>query len=158
MTKPRHTSKLASYLLLTRKKDGRRELLCQLRQNTGYMDGFYDVSASGHVEKHETFSQAIIREAKEEIGIDLKESDLTFLHVNQQFTDLDNCYVDVYFGATKFSGEPSIKEPEKCRELIWADLDHLPENFIPRLRNVLACIKSNIPYDDETFTFLNRHA
>ena len=44
----------AVMLLLTREKDNQEEILFQKRKNTGYCDGFFDLSASGHVEKNES--------------------------------------------------------------------------------------------------------
>ena len=41
----------ASMLILGRWNHGKLEILLQKRQNTGYMDGYYDFAASGHIEK-----------------------------------------------------------------------------------------------------------
>ncbi|NQY54774.1 MAG: NUDIX domain-containing protein, partial [Campylobacteraceae bacterium] len=57
----------ASYLILIRQN----KILLLRRHNTGYQDGQYSTIA-GHVEEGESFSQCIIREAKEEAGITLK--------------------------------------------------------------------------------------
>jgi 8-oxo-dGTP diphosphatase len=67
----------AVYLLL--EKEGKILVAC--RANTGYLDGHYQVPA-GHVEESELPTEALIREAKEEIGIDLKPNDLEFVHVS----------------------------------------------------------------------------
>lgn len=70
----------AVMLILTRKNDdGQEEVLLQKRKNTGYMDGYWDFSASGHVENHESMKMATVREAKEELGIDVKIEDLEFI-------------------------------------------------------------------------------
>lgn len=67
--KQREGSQLAVFLVLTRIIDGNKEVLLQKRINTGYMDGKYDAACSGHVEKGESVSMAVVREAKEEINI-----------------------------------------------------------------------------------------
>lgn len=46
------------------------EVLPAERQGTGYADGRWNVT-SGHLEQGETIAQAVIREAREEIGITL---------------------------------------------------------------------------------------
>ena len=46
------------------------EVLLQLRQNTGYMDGHWAAGAAGHVERGETAYDAARREACEELGLD----------------------------------------------------------------------------------------
>ncbi|MFH1669466.1 MAG: NUDIX domain-containing protein [Candidatus Woesearchaeota archaeon] len=67
MAKKRHQNVPASYLTLF--KDDKVLLL--RRFNTGYEDGNYSMVA-GHVDPGETFTQCIIREAKEEAGIELE--------------------------------------------------------------------------------------
>ena len=48
----KYYSRLAVNLVLTRvNENGEKEILLQLRQNTGYMDNMYDFACSGHVEK-----------------------------------------------------------------------------------------------------------
>ncbi len=48
----KYYSRIAANLILTRiNESGKKEILLQLRQNTGYMDNKYDFACSGHVEK-----------------------------------------------------------------------------------------------------------
>ena len=58
--KERNLNVPASYLVLM--KD--HKVLLLQRANTGYHDGDYSIIA-GHVEKDETFTDAVIREARE---------------------------------------------------------------------------------------------
>lgn len=58
---------------------GNRILLSR-RYNTGFHDGEYSLP-SGHLKPNETLAQAMVREAKEEIGIELAERDLKLVHV-----------------------------------------------------------------------------
>ena len=60
----------ASYIVLMRDN----QVMLLKRFNTGYEDGKYSLIA-GHVDEGETFTQCIIREAKEESGILLKPED-----------------------------------------------------------------------------------
>ena len=59
----RFKSLSAVMLLLTRKTDNNEEILFQKRKNTGYCDGYYDLSASGHVDDNESMKRAMCREA-----------------------------------------------------------------------------------------------
>lgn len=149
MKKERYQTKVAVFLLLTREKDGVTQILLQERANTGYMDGKYETSCSGHLEKGETLAQAIIREAKEEIGIDVKEKDLKMVALIHPYQD---DYLNVFFETKKYEGTPKIKEPEKCDDLRWFNIEELPENIFDRIKNVLENIKRNIIYDDGDFT------
>ena len=79
--KKRYESKVAVFLVLTRETSKGTEILLQRRCNTGYMDGKYDMACSGHLESGESFSMAMVREAKEEIGIDIHEKDLNLVSV-----------------------------------------------------------------------------
>ena len=51
-----YRSLVAVMLILEREADGRRELLLQRRQNTGYADGLWDVAVSGHLEEGESLA------------------------------------------------------------------------------------------------------
>ena len=60
----RFLTRYAVILRLISNKEKGEEILLQRRQNTGYMDGFYDLSASCHVEKNEQMTTSLIRETK----------------------------------------------------------------------------------------------
>ena len=145
---------IAVNLVLTRINQGKREVLLQLRQNTGYMDNKYDTACSGHVEKGESFTKALVRECKEEIGIIVNELDLEFLTANHLYKE---DYVQLFFTTDKYEGTPTICEPDECGDLRWFELDNLPENIIPYIKNVLDDIKYDIRFDDGDFIFLNNN-
>lgn len=100
-----------------------------LRQNTGWMDGYYDVVA-GKVEKGETYLQAAVREVKEEAGVDIKAGDLKPLLADHRNSG-DMTWVDMVFEVDRWQGEPFNAEPAKHGSLDWLDLDDLPENVAP---------------------------
>ena len=100
-----------------------------LRQNTGWMDGYYDTVA-GKVEVGETYLQAAVREVKEEAGVDVEPKDLKYLLTNHRNSG-DMGWVDVVFEVRKWQGEPYNAEPDKHGSLDWLDLDKLPDNVAP---------------------------
>jgi hypothetical protein len=55
-----------------------------------------------------------VREAKEEIGIDLLESEIRVLSFLQRFNGKRE-YFDIFCEASKWTGTISNMEPEKCR-------------------------------------------
>ena len=145
MAKKRHQNVPASYLTLF--KDNKVLLL--RRFNTGYEDGNYSMVA-GHVDLGETFTQCIIREAKEEAGIELKPENLKVVHVMHRDSQSNeyNERIDVFFIAEKWNGEIINKEPHKCDDLSWFDLDNIPENTIPYIKQTLNKIKNKEFYSE----------
>lgn len=73
---PRHRPFSASSLLAL---DDQRVLLSK-RRNTGHRDGEYSIVA-GQIEPGKSASEAIVREAREEVGIDIDRSNLEPAHV-----------------------------------------------------------------------------
>ncbi len=138
----RHTNIPASYLILKQKN----KILLTRRFNTGFEDGKYSMIA-GHLDPNEPFSAAIIREAKEEAGIIVATKDLKVVHVMHRKSS-DSERVDVFFIAEKWTGELTNKEPHKCDDFSWFNLDKLPENIIPYLKIVLHNIRKNIFYSE----------
>ncbi len=144
----RHTNIVASFLVLI---DKNRILLLK-RCNTGYHDGDYGLVA-GHVEQGETFTNAVIREAKEEAGIVITPKDLQVAHVMHRKSETDQSErVDVYFVARTWKGKVINKEVDKCSEFIWVPVDGLPLNIIDSVRIALQHIFNNIPYSEVGWT------
>lgn len=111
------------------------KLLLGRRVNTGWMDGML-CPPGGHVEKGETPSAAIIREIKEELGVEVQSSDLEFVCVaarNNSPTE----YVAYEFAIRDKDYAFHNAEPTKCSELVWADLDDLPSDIIKDFESVI---------------------
>ena len=145
MVKERHKIVPASYLVLIRNN----KILLQRRFNTGYEDGKYSFVA-GHVDKGETFTEAIIREVKEEAGIILEAEDLSVVHVMNRDSNTirNNGRIDVFFVTKKWTGNIENKEPNKCDDLSWFDLDNMPDNIIPYIKEAMNCIKNKVVYSE----------
>lgn len=141
----RHTNVPASYLVLFQDN----QVLLLKRANTGFEDGNYSVIA-GHVEKGETFTDCIIREAKEEAGITLNRLDIKVSHIMHRKTSLQegNERVDTFFTATKWEGKITNTEPNKCDDLSFFDLDDLPSNMVDYVKLVIKDIKNGIFYSE----------
>ena len=123
-------------------KDGK--FLIARRKNTGYEDGNYSVPA-GHVEEGELPTETMVREAREEIGIDIAPSDIVVAHVvyrTKQNETGDR--IDIFFHARTWSGEVKNMEPEKCDDLKWVELDNLPVNMIAYVRDAFMCVRKGI--------------
>jgi 8-oxo-dGTP diphosphatase len=138
----RHQNVVASYLVLT--KD--RKILLMKRYNTGYEDGNYSLIA-GHVEKGETFTNAIIRESFEEANIKVKAENLKVIHIMHR-KSFDSERVDVFFSVSKWQGKLENKEPHKCSEFIWSEIDEIPTNTVGYIKEALLHIKNNVFYSE----------
>lgn len=126
-----YKSPAAIILLLMRRNNGKEQVLLQRRKNTGFADGKWDFSCAGKVEDGETMRQTALREAKEELGVEISIGELQFaalVHKRDRAANL--VYYNAYFICQKFCNEPTIAEPEKCSKLQWFDVDGLPDNLI----------------------------
>lgn len=133
----------AAYVFLLRHAaPGAPEVLLQLREGTGYMDGYWAAAVAGHVERGESVFDAATREAQEEVGITgldlspvcaMQRTAPTGLEIDER--------VDYFFTATSWVGEPRIVEPDKCAELRWFALDALPDPVVPHELQVLVALR-----------------
>lgn len=128
--KKRFTMPVAVHLFLLKGN----EVLLLRRYNTGYEDGKYSVPA-GHMDGNEEVKHAAIREAREECGIDLAEEDVQVAGVMHRRSSDER--IDFFLVASNWSGEITNTEPDKCDELIWVDMQRLPENMIPYVRQAI---------------------
>ena len=143
----------AAYVFLLRDGTTGPEVLLQLRQNTGYMDGHWAAAAAGHVEKGETAYDAARREALEEIGVhDLELEFVTSMQRTQSGEAIDE-RIDFFFTARSWSGEPRAMEPEKCADLRWCPLSALPEPVVPHEHVVLEAVRTGTTTAYVTFGF-----
>ena len=117
-----------------------------LRKNTDWMDGHYGLPA-GKLERNESFMVGALREAKEEVGVVIEEADLRHaLTVHRKADDDDMDWIDMYFEASKWQGEPHNAEPDVHSELAWLDINNLPKNMVPPVRSALQQIANGQTY------------
>ncbi|MBU0660875.1 NUDIX domain-containing protein [Patescibacteria group bacterium] len=145
MAKTYHKNIPASYLILM--KDN--QVLLLRRFNTGYGDGNYSLPA-GHVDPGETFTQCIMREGLEEIGVTIHQQQLSLSHIMHRNNPMkkNDERIDAFFIAKKWEGEIENKEPHKCDDLSWFSLDDLPENILPYVKKVLGYINQGVFYSE----------
>jgi len=131
---------VAVYLLLLREG----QVLLLRRYNTGYEDGNYSVIA-GHVDPGERVTQALVREAAEEAGIQLDAEAVQCVHVMQRQGGDGRVYIDFFFLAHHWQGHVQNCEPSKCDDLQWFPLTALPTNTIPYIKTVLQTLHTHAP-------------
>ena len=104
-----------------------------------------------YVSAENKVDEGTIREAKEEIGIDINPQDLSFVLTQHRWCpDKDNCHARVgfYFQPEKFIGTPYNAEPEKCDDLQFFPLNNLPTNIIPHVRAVIEAYRLGEKYNE----------
>jgi len=149
---PRFRVVPAAYIVLQHGE----QVLLQLRANTGYLDDHWAMAAAGHVEAGESVYDAAIREAREEIGVDIEVADLTPLcamhrtHCGHQW---DDERVDFFFSCTRWSGKPRLLEPDKAADLRWFRLAELPDPVVPHELSVLQGVADGTLRPVVTFGF-----
>ena len=128
----RYTCKIVTDLMLTRKNKttGAKEILLSLRKNTGYRDGEYELPG-GHVEEGEDLMQAMVRETREELMIEVKEENLKIVHILHHYS---GNRINFILTTDTYEGNPRIGEPDKCEKIEWFDIKNLPSNTTPKVK------------------------
>jgi 8-oxo-dGTP diphosphatase len=121
------------------------QILLLRRFNTGYADGQYSVPA-GHLDGGETVIDAAGREALEEVGVQIDPQDIHFSSVMHRLNGDER--VDFFLHIVQWDGEPLNCEPDKCDELLWVDVDAMPSNTIPYIRQALRNHFQKLPFDE----------
>ncbi|WP_067838545.1 NUDIX hydrolase [Nocardia lijiangensis] len=135
----RHTVTGDVHLVLLRNN----EILLGQRRNTGFEDGAWHLP-SGHLEAAESVVTALIREAREEVGVVISAEDVRFSHVMHNSSSGGR--IAFFFTVTNWQGEPTNQEPEKCGALGWFAIDALPEHMIEYCRAAMRHIAAQSPF------------
>lgn len=138
----RHTEIVDVHLILLRGRD----VLLARRAGTGYADGLLH-APSGHLEDGEDVRAGMIREAGEEIGIDLAPHEVEAAVVLQHRSPGGAPRIGWFFTARLAPGaEPVNREPDKCSHLGWYPLDDLPDDMVAYCRAGLESYRAGVPF------------
>ena len=121
---------LVAFVLLC---DDEGRLLLMRRAEVSYAPGHWGLPG-GHVENAESLAGAAVREVWEEVGVRIDVADLTPVGMIR-YADPDMVGLDVYFTATRFSGEPL--PVSECDAVGWYHRTELPEGSLPWLPEAL---------------------
>jgi len=127
------------------------KVLLQLRKNC-FGAGKYGLPG-GHLEYMERLDEALLRELKEELDLNLAKENLRFAAI---FDDPhDPCrrdqehHIQVCFFVEIGNQIPRINEPNKCEKLEWFDIMNLPENILTQHRGSLELVRNGKIYDNK---------
>lgn len=96
--------------------------------------GKYDASAGGHLDGKESPEDAVIRECKEEIGINISKDKLILFDTSSnEYTDFTDFIYDC-------SGQPETwhLDPQEVSEVCWVKYDELEDFFKEKVKDTLA--------------------
>ncbi|WP_194835593.1 NUDIX domain-containing protein [Nocardia sp. XZ_19_369] len=125
-------------LLLTK---GDRVLLAR-RRNTEFGDGEWN-APGGRLDAGEDVLTAVIREAEEEIGVQVAREHVRMVASMHIQSPPGQALIVFIFQADTWSGEPWNREPERCSELRWFDVDDIPDDTILSTRAGLDMFRNN---------------
>ncbi|KKP29501.1 MAG: ADP-ribose pyrophosphatase [candidate division TM6 bacterium GW2011_GWF2_30_66] len=137
--------KIGTYVTVILRKG--EDVLLIRRAKTGSYDGFYSLPGGG-VDGNEPVTQAVAREALEEVGIKVKQEDLKVVHVLHTMHKEKYETVGFFIEAKEWEGQLQNMEPHKHDDLQWFPLNALPENTIPHLRYVIDKINDGVFYSE----------
>lgn len=123
------------------------EVLLQLRKNCSFAGNYGFVG--GHLDGNEKIIDAAIREAKEEVGVDISQENLvlkTVCHSNK-----GEEYLQFYFECNRWSGDIKNKEPNKCERIEWVKWNNTPSNTCPYLKQAIEMINKGVKFYEDKF-------
>lgn len=101
---------------------------------------------SGKAELGESLVDAVIREAHEEIGVTVDPVDLRCVHALHVQHEGEQPRVGFFFEATRWQGEPTNQEPDKCSAVRWFPLTSLPDEMIPYPAAGICGYRDGVPF------------
>lgn len=114
--------------------NSKNQVLLQKRSETKKLwPNMWDITAGGHVLAGEFGFESIIRECKEELGIELNKSDITFIGATTSSNikgDIINNHFNEYYVASKDLDETTLTlQEEEVSDIKWIDKEKIIEKI-----------------------------
>ncbi len=79
----------------------------------------------------------------------MEPDDMTFSTVMHRMEgNKEDERVDFFVHVHQWQSEPFNAEPEKCDDLCWVDINQLPGNIVPYVRQALKNHLAGLPFDE----------
>ncbi len=79
----------------------------------------------------------------------MEPDDMTFSTVMHRMEgNKEDERVDFFVHVHQWQSEPFNAEPEKCDDLRWVDINQLPGNIVPYVRQALKNHLAGLPFDE----------
>ncbi|MGW8744105.1 methyltransferase, FxLD system [Streptomyces sp. NPDC055794] len=103
---------------------------------------------AGHCEQENALA-CLIREAQEEAGLHIERRDVELVHVVHHIDRAgDRPRMGLFFRARAWSGEPELREPDKCTRWKFWDPAALPDDLVTYTRIAIEGIKNGELYSE----------
>jgi len=118
-------------------------ILLMKRKNTGSNDEEYELPG-GHLEDGEDVYDAMLRELKEELLIDLKRENIELIYLLHHYT---GGRLNFVFETNGEKLNPLIGEPNKCSEIKWVDINNIPNDTTEKVKSIIQDILEGKKYN-----------
>lgn len=105
-------------------------LLTRRSPDALYAPGLWHAGVAGKVAPGEDIVAAALREAREELGLDLLAADLEFAHLVHSHENQRQAWVHAFFLCRSWSGTPCNREPHKHTEIAWWPAHKPPQGMV----------------------------
>ncbi|MEU9059105.1 NUDIX domain-containing protein [Streptomyces sp. NPDC048430] len=103
---------------------------------------------AGHCEQENAIT-CLIREAREEAGLHIERQDVELVHVVDHIDKAgDRPRMGLFFRARVWSGEPELREPDKCTQWKFWNPAALPDVLVPYTRVAIEKIQNGELYSE----------
>jgi 8-oxo-dGTP diphosphatase len=104
----------------------------------------------GHLEFSERLSDALCREAEEEVGAQIMPRELKLISVVDGINTKEKSHhVHISFELKDPAWEPRVMEPDSCIEWRYFGLDALPSNIFPPHVDIIRNYQDNVLYRNQ---------
>lgn len=94
--------------------------------------------SGGKLEFGEEFTDAAIRETKEETNLDINPEDIKIIGITNDLHISEKKHIiTIHMITNKYSGDVKLMEPDKFEKWQWFSLDNLPEKLFLPVNNFL---------------------
>ncbi|MFK7905815.1 MAG: NUDIX domain-containing protein [Chitinophagales bacterium] len=108
----------------------------------------------GLVKPSESALTALVRETKEEAGIEVYKDQLQLVHVAHRLKK-DQSVVTLFFETYSWEGEIKNLEPKLHKGFEWVFLNNIPPTMTTYIKNALDCYQKGIMYSEFNWKPLN---
>lgn len=113
--------------------DNKRVLLQQRSANKKMWPNLWDITSGGHVLSNELGYQSVIRETKEELGLDIKKESLEFIgemrSVNVKGDIIDKHFNEFFIAHSDIDIDDLVLQEEEVQDIKWFDKEEVIERY-----------------------------